>query len=82
MFVLVACGEASQEDVVEKVSEKWNKAGYDLQASMEVKTGGEPRLYDVTVWHTKPDFYRVTVKEQGEDVTQMIVRNESTMQSQ
>lgn len=76
MFVLVACGEASQEDVVEKVSEKWNKAGYDLQASMEVKTGGEPRLYDVTVWHTKPDFYRVTVKEQGEDVTQMIVRNE------
>ena len=76
MFVLVACGEASQEDVVGKVSKKWNNAGYDLQASMEVKTGGEPRLYDVTVWHTKPDFYRVTVKEQGEDVTQMIVRNE------
>lgn len=76
MVVLSACGKASQEDVVHKANEKWNDAkGYELSASMEVKTGSEPRVYDVNVWHTKPDFYRVTVKEQGEDVTQMIVRN-------
>ncbi len=35
----------------------------------------EPRNYDVTVWHTKPDFYRVEVVESGKDVSQMIVRN-------
>nr|WP_237497307.1 MULTISPECIES: outer membrane lipoprotein carrier protein LolA [Lysinibacillus] len=42
---------------------------------MEIKSGGEPRNYDVTVWHTKPDFYRVEVVESGKDVSQMIVRN-------
>ena len=76
-LLLVACGKDSQEDIVHKANEKWNDAkGYELDASMEIRTGTEPRIYDVNVWHTKPDFYRVTVKEQGEDVTQMIVRNE------
>lgn len=77
VLVLTACGKASQEDVVDKAHEKWNDTkGYEIQATMEVRTGTEPRTYDVVVWHTKPDFYRVTVKEQGEEVTQMIVRNE------
>lgn len=76
-IVLAACGKASQEDVVSKASKEWGEAkGYEVEATMEVRTGAEPRTYDVTVWHTKPDFYRVTVTEQGEDVTQMIVRNE------
>nr|WP_241747153.1 outer membrane lipoprotein carrier protein LolA [Lysinibacillus sphaericus] len=42
---------------------------------MEIKSGGDPKKYDVTVWHTKPDFYRVEVVESGKDVSQMIVRN-------
>lgn len=55
---------------------KWAETnGYELNASMEIKSGGEPRNYDVTVWHTKPDFYRVEVVESGKDVSQMIVRN-------
>lgn len=75
--MLTACGKSSQEDIVSKANEKWSEAkGYEVEATMEVRTGTEPRTYDVTVWHTKPDFYRVTVKEQGDDVTQMIVRNE------
>lgn len=77
LFVLTACGKASQEEIVDEAHEKWNdKRGYEIEATMEVRTGTEPRTYDVVVWHTKPDFYRVTVKEQGADVTQMIVRNE------
>lgn len=55
---------------------KWAETnGYELNATMEIKSGGEPRNYDVTVWHTKPDFYRVEVMESGKDVSQMIVRN-------
>ncbi|MEO4054913.1 outer membrane lipoprotein carrier protein LolA [Solibacillus sp. CAU 1738] len=77
VFVLAACGKASQEEVVQEIGEKWNEAkGYELSASMEIKTGSEPRTYDVNVWHTKPDFYRVEVTAQNEKVTQMIVRNE------
>ncbi|WP_431028217.1 LolA family protein [Lysinibacillus sp. LZ02] len=76
-FLLVACGGSSQEKVVGKLGEEWGDGkGYELTATMEMKTGGEPRTYDVNVWHTKPDFYRVTVTEQNDNVTQMIVRNE------
>ena len=73
---LSACGEATQEDVVKKVSNKWaDTKGYELDAEMTIQTGGEPRVFDVNVWHTKPDYYRVKVTQNGEDVSQMIVRN-------
>ena len=77
MVVLAACGAPSKEDVMKKLSGKWNDAkGYDLQATMEIKTGAEPRLYDVDVWHTKPEFYRVHVTQKGKEDSQMIVRND------
>ncbi|WP_285399976.1 outer membrane lipoprotein carrier protein LolA [Lysinibacillus sp. fls2-241-R2A-57] len=76
ILLLSACGAASQEKVLKKVNGKWAETnGYELNATMEIKSGGEPRKYDVTVWHTKPDFYRVEVVESGKDVSQMIVRN-------
>jgi outer membrane lipoprotein-sorting protein len=76
-LLLAACTKATQEEVIEDVHKKWNEAkGYELTASMEVRTGSEPRIYDVKVWHTKPEFYRVEVNAQGNDEKQMIVRNE------
>lgn len=76
-IILVACGTPSKEDVMKKLSGKWNDTkGYELQATMEIKTGAEPRLYDVDVWHTKPDFFRVNVTQEGSNDSQMIVRNE------
>lgn len=76
VLVLTACGKESQEDVLEDLNDKWSDVkGYELDATMEIKTGAEPRVYDVNVWHTEPDFYRVKVTQQGEDVTQMIIRN-------
>ncbi|MGN7386478.1 LolA family protein [Sporosarcina sp. SAFN-015] len=77
MTLLAACGSPSKEDVMKKLSGKWNETkGYELQATMEIKTGSEPRVYDVTVWHTKPDFYKVNVSQAGSQDSQMIVRNE------
>lgn len=77
MTLLAACGSPSKEDVMKKLSGKWNEAkGYELQATMEIKTGSEPRVYDVTVWHTKPDFYKVNVAQAGSQDSQMIVRND------
>ncbi|MEK4533507.1 LolA family protein [Solibacillus sp. FSL K6-1554] len=74
---LAACGKATKDEVIEDVNKKWNDAkGYELSASMEVRTGAEPRIYDVKVWHTKPDFYRVAVNPKGESEQQLIVRNE------
>jgi outer membrane lipoprotein-sorting protein len=77
MTLLAACGSPSKEDVMKKLSGKWNETkGYELQATMEIKTGSEPRVYDVTVWHSKPDFYKVNVSQAGSQDSQMIVRNE------
>ena len=77
MVILAACGAPSKEDVMKKLSGKWNDTkGYELTATMEIKTGAEPRMYDVEVWHTKPQFYRVNVTQAGSEDSQMIVRNE------
>ncbi len=74
--MLSACGKDSKEEVLEKLHEKWAEGkGYELDATMEIKTGNEPRVYDVNVWHTQPDFYRVEVSQKDENVTQMIIRN-------
>ncbi|MCM3357636.1 MULTISPECIES: outer-membrane lipoprotein carrier protein LolA [unclassified Psychrobacillus] len=76
ILVLSACGAESKEDVVKKLSNKWSDAkGYELTAEMSILTGAEPRVYDVEVWHTKPDFYRVKVSDANAENTQMIVRN-------
>jgi len=76
ILLLSACGTDSQEKVLKKVNGKWAESnGYELNATMEIKSGGDPKKYDVKVWHTKPDFYRVEVVESGKDVSQMIVRN-------
>ena len=74
---LAACGKMTQQDVVKKLGSKWTDTkGYELDADMTIQTGGEPRTFHVNVWHTKPEFYRVKVTQSGEDVSQMIVRNE------
>ena len=76
ILVLSACGAESKEDVVKKLSNKWvDTKGYELAAEMSILTGDEPRVYDVEVWHTKPDFYRVQVSDTNAENTQMIVRN-------
>lgn len=76
-IILVGCGSPSKEDVMKKLSGKWDDSkGYEIQATMEIKTGAEPRKYDVEVWHTKPEFYRVHVTQEGSKESQMIVRNE------
>lgn len=76
ILVLSACGTASKEDVLKKLTNKWVDAkGYELTAEMTILTGQEPRVYGVEVWHTKPDFYRVKVSDANAENTQMIVRN-------
>lgn len=77
VLLLVACGTNSKEDVVKKTSKKWAAAkGYEVKAIMEIKTSGDTKKYDVNVWHTKPEFYRVAVSEEGQKTSQMIIRNE------
>lgn len=76
LLVLAACGEASQEKVLKKLDKAWSGAdGYEIEATMELNTGTEPKTYKIEVWHTEPEFYKVEVNDEN-DVAQLILRNE------
>ncbi|GER68481.1 sporulation protein YdcC [Weizmannia acidilactici] len=76
ILVLSACGAKSPQDVAEKLNEKAEKMdGYKLNAKMTLKMGNGPRTYDIEVWHNKPSYYRVNLKNADKGQSQMILRN-------
>ena len=75
--ILAACGTDSPDKVVKKVEKAWgNHEGYTLLADMEMQAGGQTKAYEIEVWHTKPELYRVEVVEKDSDTRQIIVKNE------
>lgn len=75
---LAACGEKSQEDVMEKLTETVEKLeGYKAEAEMTMKTGQEEQRFNIDIWHQKGDFYRVKLgDEKGEKESQIILKNQ------
>lgn len=74
---LAACGEKSQEDVKEKLTETMEKLeGYKAEAEMTMNTGQEEQRFNIDVWHQKDDFYRVKLgDENGDKESQIILKN-------
>lgn len=78
VFLLAACGEASQEKVMKKLNNKIEEMkGYKVKAEMKMNTGEEAQTYMIDVWHKKKDFYRVALShDKDEKGNQMILKNE------
>ncbi|RSK25663.1 outer membrane lipoprotein carrier protein LolA [Bacillus sp. HMF5848] len=77
VFGLAACGEKSQEDVKKALEAKVEElTGYKTDATMTIQTGDPAQKYEVEIWHNKPDFYRVSLKNAVKESQQMIIRNE------
>lgn len=78
IFLLVACGDKSQEDVVEKLKETAeNLEGYKAEAEMKMNTGLEEQSFSINIWHQKDDLYRVKLGDtEGEKESQIILKNE------
>lgn len=78
VLVLAACGEKTQEDVVEKLESKLEAMnGYKAKAVMTMNTGQEDQKYKINIWHKKKDFYRVKLtNDQDEKGSQIILKNE------
>lgn len=78
--VLVACGEKSQEEVVQELDKKLQEMDtYKANATMTLVTGEEPRTYDVEIWHMqneKNKYYKVNLQNENEKQNQMIIRND------
>ncbi|TSB44610.1 LolA family protein [Alkalicoccobacillus porphyridii] len=76
-LILAACGEKSQEDVLEDLGTTLEDlSGYKTKATMQLETGNEPQTYDVEVWHKKEGFYRVMLNNKEKDQSQIILRND------
>ncbi|WP_342526337.1 outer membrane lipoprotein carrier protein LolA [Chryseomicrobium sp. FSL W7-1435] len=74
--LLAGCGAASEEKVKKQLAEKWAQPeGYEVQAEMHVQSPEGAVSYQIEVWHTKPDYYRVSVTDQDPEKNQLIVRN-------
>ncbi|WP_050613773.1 LolA family protein [Bacillus testis] len=73
---LAACGQKSKEDVVKSLNDKVSDMkSYKAKAKMTLKMGEDPQVYDVEIWYKNPDFYRVKLKNENKDQSQMILRN-------
>lgn len=77
MASLTACGTKSEADVVEDLRVKSNEGeSYRSHATMHIQSGPEQQQYEVEVWYQPPHYYRVALKNTGQNVTQVILRND------
>lgn len=66
-----------EADVVEDLNAKSNEGeSYRSHATMHIQSGEEQHEYDIEVWYQPPHYYRVALKNTGQDVTQIILRND------
>jgi outer membrane lipoprotein-sorting protein len=77
VLALAGCGEKSQADVVKALGAKMEEiSGYKATAKMTLQTGSEEQIYDVEIWHNKPHYYKVDLKNTQKEQSQMILRND------
>ncbi len=74
---LTACGEKTQEDIIEELGNKIkDMSGYKAEAMMTLETGKEPQQYEVEIWHMQPSYYRVALNNAQKEQSQIILRND------
>ncbi len=77
-IMLAACGGTitKQEDVMkelEKISQEIEN--YHLDAELVVDHDGLAQTYFVEVWYQKPELYKVALKNENREVSQIIIKN-------
>lgn len=72
----MGCGVKDEKEIVNDLSERLKKlSSYESHGKMVIYTGQEPITYDIEVWYKKPHFYRVALKNQKKNITQILLRN-------
>lgn len=76
-LILVGCGEKTQDDVLTDLEKKLTEmTGYKASSTMTLDTGKEPQTYEVDVWYQEKHYYRVALKNNEKDQSQIILRND------
>ncbi|QPC48186.1 LolA family protein [Mangrovibacillus cuniculi] len=77
VLALAACGQKTQADVQKDLTEKVTEMkGYKATATMTLQMGEEAQTYEVEVWHNSPSYYRVHLKNDAKQQSQMILKND------
>lgn len=72
----IGCGVKDENEIVNDLTNRLKKlSSYESHGKMVVYTGQEPVTYDIEVWYKKPHFYRVALKNQKKNITQILLRN-------
>ncbi|OEH84932.1 hypothetical protein BHU72_06995 [Desulfuribacillus stibiiarsenatis] len=77
-LVLSACGGTvtKQEDVMKELQKISTEIeSYHLEAELVVDHEGMPQNYYVEVWFKTPELYKVALKNENKEVSQIIIKN-------
>ncbi|WAA12561.1 LolA family protein [Fervidibacillus halotolerans] len=76
VLMLAGCGAKTEEEVIKDLQKKAETLeGYKMQAKMKLTMGTDPQEYEVEIWHNRPDYYRVNMKNAKREQSQMILKN-------
>lgn len=76
-MLLTACGNLSQQDVVDKLAGNLDDANsYLTTGNMEIESEGQMYQYFVEVAFQQPHYYRVTMRNETTNNEQIILKND------
>lgn len=77
LMMLVACGKKTDKDVIKEMEKTFNGlSDYQADAKMTMNTGLEEQIYEVSIWHKKEDYYRISLSSpERENTGQIILKN-------
>lgn len=74
---LAGCGSKNADEVVKDLDHVvGDLKSYEGSGRMTLHTSQEPLEYQVEVWYKNPHYYRIALKNQQQDITQIVLRND------
>ncbi len=71
------CGKKDVGDVVQDLQGVMSKLeSYEASGTMTLRAGEEAQVYQVEVWYQQPDYYRVSLSNKENDITQIVLKND------
>lgn len=73
----VGCGKKDAGDVVHDLQGVMDKLeSYEASGTMTLRAGEEAQMYDVEVWYQQPQYFRVSLSNKENDITQIVLKND------
>lgn len=80
LFLMSGCGKYGEEDIVKDLDKKINGASaYQVDGTLEIVNNDEVYNYDVEVSYKKDNYYKVSLTNQANDHTQVILKNKDSV---